>query len=1081
MAVVGMRMHVPTDRQVRRRLVRYSATSGTALFFLSSRPAASQTIGPSPPTRTTTINVTSGTTTVVGNTVVAVAGATNASNVTGGTLVWDAGAGPLPGLITVQTQNGNALQAAGGIILVPNDNLSITTGNGHAVLANGASSTVTFSNGASISLTGVGAGLAAIGGTIDAAGVAISGTAASRGHGAVAESGGTVNLRAGTSISTGGAFNAVALGASGTGSRVVADALIPVTTTGRGAMGVYLHDGGQVSLLPGSTFNVNGTSSVGIAVDNTTVASGAIGNGLTINLNGAGAAGQAGSTGVVAFNGGNISLQDLTVTGANAAAGVWAQPNSTVTLTGTNVININAAQNQTFYTLQTANLVTPNGAVGSIFSVTGAIPISGLYAPGGTINSTGTTINVTSGNGAAGADVGFNGLINMDRNIITTTGASSFGIRVDSGTVIGRDSRVTTSGGGAALFFNFGPGLIDLTNSPVLGTGADTAGLASLNLTASGLDTVRMSGGSLISQSSTAVQAQGPLSINTSGTIVTGGGGALLEAFDNLAGFQATVVNFIASQGSVLTGDAFVENLSTANLSLQTSSRWTGAAFNVTNVGVDPTSIWNVTGSSTVSQTTTNAGLIQFILPIGDPTQLSSYKTLTTGAYVGSGGTLGLNTFLGSDGSPSDRLVINAGTATGNSLLRVTNTTGAGALTTGNGILLVDTINGGTTVPGIFSLTGPVVAGPYEYDLFRSSVDASNPDAWYLRSTLNCQLEPNNPICPTPVPPVPPPHFRVETSLYAAVPSMALLYGRNLLDTLHERMGEEEDQRRRPDPDNAKVGWGRVIGVNGHQSGDAIGVLGSGPSYNYTFLGLQAGMDVYRHDRPDGSRDQAGAYFAIGGDQGRVTHFDSSQGNSNFNAYSLGGYWTHFGPTGWYTDTILQGTFYDINSTANRGLSALRTVGQGVAASIEAGYPFKFAGGYFIEPQAQLVYQNVHINDTNDIAAQIRFSDVDSVAARIGARFGRTWAVDDAQRTITAWIRPNLWNEFRGNPVTSFSSQTGFIPFHADLGGLWGEINIGVSGQITSMTTLYANASYSSRFDSGGFAYNGKLGVRVNW
>jgi len=240
-------------------------------------------------------------------------------------------------------------------------------------------------------------------------------------------------------------------------------------------------------------------------------------------------------------------------------------------------------------------------------------------------------------------------------------------------------------------------------------------------------------------------------------------------------------------------------------------------------------------------------------------------------------------------------------------------------------------------------------------------------------------------------------------------------------------------------------------------------------------------MDVYRHDRPDGSRDQAGAYFAIGGDQGQVTHFDGKLGDSDFAAYSLGGYWTRFGPSGWYIDAILQGTFYDINSSANRGLPTFSTVGQGIAASIEGGYPFKLAGGYFVEPQAQLVFQNIHINDANDIAAQISFTDVNSLAGRIGARFGRTWLIDDSSRTITAWMRPNLWNEFQGNPTTSFSSATGFVPFHADLGGLWGEINAGISGQVTSTATLYADASYQSRFDGDGFAYNGQVGLRVNW
>ncbi len=314
------------------------------------------------------------------------------------------------------------------------------------------------------------------------------------------------------------------------------------------------------------------------------------------------------------------------------------------------------------------------------------------------------------------------------------------------------NSSVTTSGGGAAMFFNFGPGLIDLTNSTVLATGANTVGLSSLNLTVAGMDTVRLTGGSLISNASSAVEAQGPLNLSTSGTVVTGGGGTLLETFANLAGFQPTVVNFTASQGSQLTGDAIVAAATTANISLLTASQWTGAAFNVTNVNVDPTSVWTVTANSTVSQTVNNAGLIQFTPPTGDPTQLASFKTLTTANYIGSGGTLGLNTFLGTDGSPSDRLVINGGTASGNSLLRIANAGGPGALTTGNGILVVDTINGGTTVPGTFALAGRVAAGPYDYTLFRSSVDASNDQAWYLRSTIDCSLVPSDPICPAPGP-----------------------------------------------------------------------------------------------------------------------------------------------------------------------------------------------------------------------------------------------------------------------------------------------------------------------------------------
>ena len=474
-----------------------------------------------------------------------------------------------------------------------------------------------------------------------------------------------------------------------------------------------------------------------------------------------------------------------------------------------------------------------------------------------------------------------------------------------------------------------------------------------------------------------------------------------------------------------------------------------------------------------------------------------------TGTFISNGGTLKLDTVLNEGGAAtrSDTLVVDGTSvgAGGATNMAIRNAGGAGALTVGNGILVVQVLDPARSAAGVFTLGAPAIAGPYEYTLFHGGVgaDAANGN-WYLRSTLIAAYPTYGSATPPgPTPPSPTfPNFRAETSLYAAIPSMALLYGRNLLDTLHERVGEEFDERGAPaaapggyykaaplNPASQYLGWGRIIGMNGVQQGDSLGVLGgsAGPHFDYSFLGLQAGMDFYRQDRPDGSRDHAGGYFAIGTNQGQVTHFDGREGNSDFAAYTLGGYWTHFGPTGWYTDAILQGTFYDINSTANRGLPTFKTQGQGFAASLETGYPFKFAGGWFIEPQAQLVFQNININDANDIAAQVRFADVNSLAGRIGARFGRTWTIDDSSRTITAWIRPNLWNEFQGNPTTLFSSATGFVPFHADLGGLWGEINAGVSGQVTSTTTLFANASYQSRFDGGGFAYTGKAGLRVNW
>ena len=118
----------------------------------------------------------------------------------------------------------------------------------------------------------------------------------------------------------------------------------------------------------------------------------------------------------------------------------------------------------------------------------------------------------------------------------------------------------------------------------------------------------------------------------------------------------------------------------------------------------------------------TNAGLVNM------GTGTAPGTVLTTTSYIGTGGTVAMNTFLGGDGSPSDKLVINGGSATGNSLLRITNAGGPGAETVANGIAVVQAINGGTTAPGAFALSaGELRAGAFDYDLFRGSVDTSAP------------------------------------------------------------------------------------------------------------------------------------------------------------------------------------------------------------------------------------------------------------------------------------------------------------------------------------------------------------------
>ncbi|MFK4809152.1 autotransporter outer membrane beta-barrel domain-containing protein [Devosia sp. ZW T5_3] len=139
-----------------------------------------------------------------------------------------------------------------------------------------------------------------------------------------------------------------------------------------------------------------------------------------------------------------------------------------------------------------------------------------------------------------------------------------------------------------------------------------------------------------------------------------------------------------------------------------------------------------------------NAGVIQ-MTQLGAP---SPTDTLTIqGNYTGIGGSILLDTYLGVDGAPSDKLIISGGLANGLTGIGIVNAGGPGGGTTGSGIMVVQATNGGSTAVNAFVLDRAVAAGAYEYFLFRGGVAAGEEQNWYLRSQL----------LPVPVPPPPPP------------------------------------------------------------------------------------------------------------------------------------------------------------------------------------------------------------------------------------------------------------------------------------------------------------------------------------
>jgi outer membrane autotransporter protein len=308
---------------------------------------------------------------------------------------------------------------------------------------------------------------------------------------------------------------------------------------------------------------------------------------------------------------------------------------------------------------------------------------------------------------------------------------------------------------------------------------------------------------------------------------------------------------------------------------------------------------------------------------------------------------------------------------------------------------------------------------------------------------------------------------------------MALLYGRNIIDALHERVGDEEQLRGDPsltEPNKFNGVWGRFIAREARQK-SSLGIYGNGPAYKMDTWALQAGFDVYRHEDEDGDRDHVGLYGAYGHVTGKVTHNlldeELPGGKVVMHNWSLAGYWTHFEPNGAYLDAVVQGTWLDIHESTLR-ISEKKTDGFNFAVSAEGGYPLVIDEDWRLEPQAQLIYQTMSIDRTEDIAASIRFRDLNSLAGRVGVRLNNVGLKE-------GWLRLNLWHEFMGKPKTEFSSDDGFVPFVAKLPRTWGEIDGGLSFRVSRKLTFFGSASYNSTFNGHSYSYDGKLGFRINW
>jgi outer membrane autotransporter protein len=324
-----------------------------------------------------------------------------------------------------------------------------------------------------------------------------------------------------------------------------------------------------------------------------------------------------------------------------------------------------------------------------------------------------------------------------------------------------------------------------------------------------------------------------------------------------------------------------------------------------------------------------------------------------------------------------------------------------------------------------------------------------------------------------------------EIATYGAVQPTARQLGLATLGTMHERIG---DTLTIANARSGGEGWARSVWVRGfgQQINNRFRAFAD-PRTDGHVAGFQSGLDLLR-----GHSDVAGIYFAYANANVDVTGLITNEaatnyvlgktGSLNLNAWSGSAYWTHYGPTGWYLDAVLQATAYE--GTASTIFASLPAYGVGFVSSLEAGYPIPVPAlgpGFVLEPQAQIVWQYVSFDDADDGLGNVALGSTAGASGRIGLR-GRWTIFSDGGQVWQPYVRVNLWQDWGAQATTTFSGVD-LVPM-LDRGTRL-DLGAGVTAKINTGLGLYAQAGYQFAVgDTDGHkrdGVKGNLGVRYSW
>ncbi|WP_325081011.1 autotransporter family protein [Klebsiella aerogenes] len=751
----------------------------------------------------------------------------------------------------------------------------------------------------------------------------------------------------------------------------------------------------------------------------------------------------------------------------------------------------------------------------------------------GTVQGSQNGINVVA---SAKADIINSGLLgggdaavmfasNKNNSLVLNTGSSLIGDVISTGST-GNTLSLVGSGTEDSNFvgLNDGDGFASVKmngeewtltgNLDIIGSG-DSLQVNSGQLTLAGA--VANSGNTLVAEAATLQLGNGQKTATLTGSMTNNGklifnqgsdstfatnisGSGHVEKVDantlTLTGTNSYTGNTLLKSGTTLVAEGATLGgaSSDATITIENGAQFASAGEVNNNIEILSGGIlaaWNaVEGNSTlrtssvdtINGNVSNSG--KLLLSAADNSVGNNFTI--NGDYTGSAGSqIVMNSQLGEDSSPTDHLSI-TGSSYGQSGVSIANIGGLGAQTV-NGMEIVSV--GGSSEAQL-TLSKPVVAGAYEYDLYKHSNGN-----WYLESKATPSDDPSDDTDDgdsgtdggsdsgtdggsgtdsgtdggsgtdnggQSSPEVMAPEVGAYLGNYLAAQGMFL----------HKR--DDRDQLTFRNEDNLNT-WMYVKGR--YHENDAGG---DKVSYDTTTTVLQVGSDFMSKPMDKGML-RAGGMFGAG--QAK-THSDTKHNvrdaQGKVDGFNVGLYATwQEDPKlrlGSYIDTWASYSWYNNTVTSNRNNEKYDS--KGFAASIEVGHawviPSDNTRTWKIEPQAQIIYSYLdQENHTDPDGVRVTTLDNDSLFGRLGVKSSYF-----EQQDVKAW-QPYVavnWLKGAGQNDLAFNGEK----VSNDTPDDRGQLELGITGNVNETTTLSLRAS-GEWGENSYAAYGGHILLNHRW